>query len=367
MFEISVNKDDLLIPLNTVAGAVDRKQSLAILSNFYLMLKDNILTVSATDLEIEIAATLTCSATIGEAAITAPAKKMLDIVRSLDDGSIPVFRFDDKNLTIKHGRSSFKLSTLPAESYPNRDDEQNDLEIQFSRQQLVNLLQMTQFAMSQQDVRFFLNGLYMEFEGEYITAVATDGHRMAIVRAPVSIASSCRLLLPRKGVIELLRLLNHIADENIVIAMGKSHFKVTSSQYSFTSKLIDSRFPPYQKAIPKTCDKSITIDGQLLKKALQRILILANEKLKGVLLHMQDNQITLIANNQEHDEAVETLEAKTVGSEIKLGLNAGYLADVLNHFADGPVLISLSGPDNSILVESTVQADFQYIIMPMKI
>lgn len=367
MFEISVNKDDLLIPLTTVAGAVDRKQSLAILSNFLLSLKDNLLTVSATDLEIEIAASLPCSASIGEATITAPAKKMLDIVRSLDDGSVPMFRFDDKALTIKQGRSSFKMSTLPASTYPARDDEAAELELSLPRQQLVNLLHMTQFAMSQQDVRIFLNGLYLELEAGFLTAVAADGHRMAIARSAVDSDASCRLLLPRKGVSELLRLITHIQDEQVSIALGKTYFIFKSTHYSLISKLIDSRYPPYQKAIPRDCDKSITIDCQLLKKALQRIMILANEKVKAVLLHMQDNQITLIANNQEHDEAVEVIEAKTIGPEMKIGLNAGYLADVLNHFPEGDVQIALSGPDHSILVESPMVADYQYVIMPMKI
>ncbi|MBL7481571.1 DNA polymerase III subunit beta [Legionella bononiensis] len=367
MFELAIKKEDLLAPLLTVAGAVDKKQSLAILSNFLLKLADGLLHVTATDLEIEISAQVSCESNQTSGSITVPAKKFIDIIRSLDENTNPNIVFDKGIVTIKQGRSSFKLTTLPAENYPLSEDECNEVELTIPRLVLLQLLQSTHFAMSQQDVRVFLNGLFLEFEPHQISAVATDGHRMAICRYSCDNVSQNKLLLPKKGVQELLRLLNCISDEHVLLAAGKSHFKLISSQFTFMSKLIEARFPPYSKAIPREQDKQIIIDCAVLKRSLARIVILAHEKSKAVMLHLQSGQLTLIANNNEQEEAVETLAAETQGDELKIGLNATYLLDVLNHFGDGKIRMSMSNTDSSILIESLHNDNYQYIIMPMKI
>jgi DNA polymerase-3 subunit beta len=367
LFELAIKKEDLLTPLLTVAGAVDKKQSLAILSNFLLKLSDGLLCITATDLEIEISAQIACQSNQSVGSITVPAKKFIDIIRSLDENTCPNMVFDNGVLTIKQGRSSFKLTTLPAENYPLSEDECNDVEITIPRLVLLQLLQSTHFAMSQQDVRVFLNGLFLEFDTNLISAVATDGHRMAISRYSCSNVNQNKLLLPKKGVQELLRLLNCISDENVLLAAGKSHVKLISTQFVFLSKLIEARFPPYIKAIPKEQDKQILIDCASLKRSLSRIVILAHEKSKAVMLYMQPGQLTLIANNNEQEEAVETLVAQTQGDELKIGLNATYLLDVLSHFGDGQIRLSMSNTDSSILIESLNNDNYQYIIMPMKI
>lgn len=367
MFELAIKKEDLLTPLLTVAGAVDRKQSLAILSNFLLKLSDGLLFITATDLEIEISAQVPCQSNQSMGSITVPAKKFIDIIRSLDENTSPNIVCDNALLTIKQGRSSFKLSTLPADNFPVSEDECNDVELSIPRLVLLQLLQSTHFAMSQQDVRVFLNGLFLEFEPNLISAVATDGHRMAICRHHCLNSSQNKLLLPKKGVQELLRLLNCVTDENVLLAAGKSHFKLVTSQFVFLSKLIEARFPPYAKAIPRDQDKQIIIESASFKKSLSRIVILAHEKSKAVMLHLQPGQLTLIANNNEQEEAVETLVAETSGEEIKIGLNANYLLDVLNHFGEGQIRLSMSNTDSSILIESLADDNYQYIIMPMKI
>lgn len=367
MFELVIKKEDLLTPLLTVAGAVDKKQSLAILSHFLLKLSDGLLFITATDLEIEISAQIACQSNQSIGSITVPAKKFIDIIRSLDENTCPNIVFDKGILTIKQGRSSFKLTTLPAEDYPLSEDECNDVEITIPRLVLLQLLQSTHFAMSQQDVRVFLNGLLLEFEPNLISAIATDGHRMAINRYSCSNVSLNKLLLPKKGVQELLRLLNCISDENVLLTAGKSHVKLVCNQFVFLSKLIEARFPPYTKAIPKEQDKHIVIDCTSLKRSLARIVILAHEKSKAVMLHLQPGQLTLIANNNEQEEAVETLVADTQGDELKIGLNATYLLDVLSHFGDGQIRLSMSNTDSSILIESLNNDSYQYIIMPMKI
>lgn len=367
MFKLSIKKEDLLALLLAVVGAVDKKQSLAILSHFLLRLENGQLFVTATDLEIEICAHVACESNESGGSITVPAKKFIDIIRSLDDQTSPDVICDKGLVTIKQGRSSFKLTTLPAEQYPVSEDECNELELSVPRLVLLQLLQSTHFALSQQDVRVFLNGLFLDFEPNLITAVATDGHRMAISRYACAHTYSNKLLLPKKGVLELLRLLHCINDENVLLMAGKSHIKLVSSQFVFMSKLLEARFPPYAKAIPRDQDKHIIIEGVVLKRSLTRIVILAHEKSKAVMLHLQEGQFTLIANNNEQEEAVETLVAQTEGEELKIGLNASYLLDVLNHLGDGLIRISFASTDSSMLVESVLNDNYQYIIMPMKI
>ncbi|PJD93468.1 MAG: DNA polymerase III subunit beta [Legionella sp.] len=367
MFELTIKKEQLLAPLLTVAGAVDKKQALPILANFLLELTDGLLRITATDLEIEISAQIFCESNQTQGAITVPAKKFIDIIKSLDDQSTPAIFCTDSVLTIKEGRSSFKLTTLPAEQYPVSADEYNEVELTLPRLDLLHLLQSTHFAMSQQDVRVFLNGLFLDFEPQLISSVATDGHRMAISRYHCANTAETKLLIPKKGIQELLRLLNGIADEEILVTAGKSHIKVVTQQFRFSSKLIEARFPPYSKAIPKGQDKHLLIDCATLKRSLTRTVILAHEKSKAVLLHVQEGLLTLIANNNEQEEAMESLSVETEGDELKIGLNATYLLDVLNHFGEGMVRLSFSTTDSSILIESLQQDNYQYIIMPMKL
>lgn len=368
MFELTISKQQLLTPLLTVAGAVDKKQSLAILSNILLKLTDQFLFLTATDLEIEITGCAKFNTSQAAGLITVPAKKMIDIIRSLDDDAVPTITCEAGVVTIKEGRSKFKLATLSADDYPNTEEEVNEVEFSVPRSALIQLFQSTYFAMSQQDVRVFLNGLLLELDAQSITAVATDGHRMAICRLASELQNQHhRLLIPRKGVQEILRLLSNITDEQVLLSAGKSHFKLVTSQYTFLTKLIEARFPAYSKAIPTAQDKQVVLERDVLKRALSRIIILAHEKSRAVLLHIQPGLLTLIANNQEQEEAIETLSAETQGDELKIGINASYLLDVLNHISEGPLRLSLSNTNSSIMVESLQDKHYMYIIMPMKI
>ena len=368
MFELTLAKEQLLTPLLTVAGAVDKKQSLAILSNILLGFTNNQLILTATDLEMEITARVNCDINQSEGKITVPAKKFIDIIRSLDDDARPAIYLQASTVIIKSGRSQFKLATLPADDFPSTEDEVSEVEFSVTRENLIHLLQSTHFAMSQHDVRIFLNGLLLELDAQTLTAVATDGHRMAVCKLPNEHNfSHQRFLLPKRGVQEMLRLLNNVTDETIGVSAGKGHFKLTTQEYTFQSRLIEARFPPYAKAIPKNQDKFILIDRDILKRSLSRIVILAHEKSRAVMLHMQQGSLTLIANNQEQEEAVESLEAHTEGNEIRIGINASYLLDLLNFVDEGLLRISLSTTDSSILVESVQDENYQYIIMPMKL
>lgn len=368
MFELSIGKQSLLTPLLTVSGAVDKKQSVSILSNVLLKLDQQQLTLTATDLEIEMTCTIACETSHGSGMVTVPTKKMLDIIRSLEDNIDFKMVFEKGNLSIKQGRSQFKLATRSAEDFPSTQDEINILEFNIEKQVLIHLFNSTAFAMSQQDVRIFLNGLLLEMDAKTLTTVAMDGHRMAVCRHLVELTPEHhRFLLPRRSIQEILRLLNNIDDDMLSVCIGKNHFKLITQQYTFSTKLIEARFPPYIKAIPTDHDKKVTVNRDLLKRALSRIVILAHEKYKAVLLQVQPNLLTLIANNQEQEEAMESLEAVTVGDPITIGLNAMYLLDVIQHLQDKDVNLSFSTVDSSILVETEEDKLYQYIIMPMKI
>ncbi|WP_028389370.1 DNA polymerase III subunit beta [Legionella fairfieldensis] len=367
MFDLTFTKAQLLAPLLTVAGAVDKKQTLTILSNILLSFSHNQLLLTATDLEIEITARVNCDVN-QTGKITVPAKKFVDIIRSLDDDATASISLKSNGVVIKAGRSQFKLATLSAEDFPCNDNEPNEVEFSVARTDFVHLLQATHFSMSQHDVRIFLNGLLLELDADTIKTVATDGHRMAVCKLPCQLAlPHQRFLLPKKGVQEMLRLLNSVTDETIAIAAGRGHFTLTTQEYTFQSKLIEARFPPYAKAIPREQDKFVLLDRDLLKRALARIVILAHEKSRAVMLHVQPASLTLIANNQEQEEAMESLEAHTEGNELKIGINASYLLDVLNFVSEGLIRLSMSTTDSSILVESLQDENYQYIIMPMKL
>lgn len=367
MFELTISKQQMLTPLLMVAGAVDKKQSLPILSNILLQLSAQQFALTATDLEIQITAVVPCSSNM-TGAITIPAKKMIDIVRSLDDEAVPTLSFSGNNLTIKTERSQFKLTTLPAVDYPITEDEISEVEFSLQASALMRLLQATSFAMAQQDVRIYLNGLFLEIDTKSITAVTADGHRMAVCRLEdEAFHQHHRLLIPKKGVQEMLRLLSTIADEPVVISASKNHISLVTSQFRFSSKLIEARFPAYARAIPKDYERTVLIDRDVLKRALSRIVILANEKLRAVILRIESQSLTLAASNKEQEEGEETLVAETTGAPLTIGLNATYLLDVLNYFNEGMVRLAFGDADTSILVQSLSDEQYQYIIMPMKL
>src|SRR3990167_7834687 len=338
MFELTILKQDLLGPLLTVVGAVGKKQSNPLLSHVLFTLNHNQLLLTATDLEIEISAHVACSANQDHGSMTVPAKKMVDIIRSLDDTARPCFQCQDGVVSIREGRSLFKLATLPAEDYPKTQEDACHFELTISTAALTRLLLSTYFALSQQDVRIFLNCLLLDVDAKGITAVGTDAHRMAIAHLPlVESHPACRLLIPRRGIQEMQRLMAAIPDEQVILSAGKNQVKLTTQQYVFSSKLVESRFPVYEKAIPHAQNKEIIIERDSLKRALLRIIILAHEQSRAVMLHLQPGVITLIAKNQDQEEAVESLEAMTKGDELKIGVNATFLLDVLNYFDEGPV------------------------------
>jgi DNA polymerase-3 subunit beta len=367
MSGFQVNKLSLLSPLSMVAGVVEKKQSKPILTNVRLRWDSHTLTISCTDMEIQTTAKVPCeSSTPG--GTTVAAKKLLEIIRCLDDESFISFVLQDDTLRIKQGRSAFKLLTLPIEQFPMRQIEETGELRHIERLPFLKALQSAVFAISLQDVRAFLNGLLLSVENAYLIMVGMDGHRMAIARMAMSDGfSERRLILPRKSVHDLLRLLQQVDDDEVRITLHLDHFVLTTAQYHWDSKLIDARFPSYQRVIPQEQDKAIYVDKEKLRRALSRTMILANERLKAVVLSWQGNELHLVAYNQEQEEAIEVLPADVQGEPLKIGVNATYLLDGLNHLPEGMVRLSFTNADSSILVQSANDKNFQYIIMPMKL
>lgn len=364
---LKVTKLDLLAPLALVAGVVERKQAKPILANVRMRWESNTLTMTCSDLEIQTTAKVPCE-TQDPGSTTVGAKKFLEIVRCLDDELEIQFLLQEGSLRIKQGRSSFKLATLPIEQFPMRQlDETGELRY-IPRLPLVKSLQSTVFAIALQDVRPFLNGLLISAEKDFLVMVGMDGFRMAISQMPLPESfSERRLILPRKSVNDLLRLLQQVDDDEVRLTLHLDHIILTTAQYHWDSKLIDARFPPYQRAIPPAQDKRIYVNKDQLRKALVRTMILANERFKAVLLSWQEGELRLGAYNQEDEEAVEIVTADVQGEVMKIGVNAHYLLDVLGHLPDGQIELSFNQPDSSISVQSSNDKNYQYLIMPMKL
>ena len=365
--KFSLSREALLKPLQLVVGVVERRQTLPILSNVLLSLDGSRLAVTGTDLEVEIIghADVVSADEAGE--VTVSARKLLDICRSLPEGASVKFSSSDGKAQVVSGRSRFTLATLPANEFPSVDNGENNIEFDIDAAILKNLIDATSFAMAQQDVRYYLNGMLWEVSANKLRAVATDGHRMALCDAECSIEVSelTKAILPRKGVIELSRL---VADEGSVrVAMGSNHIRVNGSDYCFTSKLVDGAYPDYDRVLPKGGDKLVEGNRAELKQAFGRTAILSNEKYRGVRIMLSNGAIKMVANNPEQEEAEEEVGVDYAGYELEIGFNVSYLLDVLNVLKGDAVRLTLSDSSSSALVEDAADGAAVYVVMPMRL
>ena len=358
----------LLKSLQAVIGVVERKQNMPMLNNILLSLTDEALSITATDLEVELVAkTKTETEATGE--VTVPGRKLYDICRALpNDADIHINQTGEEKVNIKAGRSRFALATLKAADFPVVDEIAAQQTIKLPRKDLKRLLQKTHFAMAQQDVRYYLNGLCLETSGHTFRAVATDGHRLALSEVALKEATDRneQVILPRKGVMELERLLNDEGDL-VELSLGSNHARAQIDGIRFTSKLIDGRFPEYDRVLPKDCRHVITADRGLLRQALQRAAILSNEKYRGVRLDLDENKITIEANNPEQEEAEEALEVQYSGEKMEIGFNVNYLLDALSAVEEDQVELGLSDANSSCLIRAPGAKTTRYVVMPMRL
>ncbi len=366
--KFAVSREALIKPLQLVAGVVERRQTLPVLSNVLVVLTGTQLSLTGTDLEVEIIGRIDLEAPGVDGEITVPARKLVDICRSLPDTATIEFIQDEEKIIVKSGRSRFTLSTLPANDFPNVEDSETDLQFSCPQQEIKRLIDRTAFAMAQQDVRYYLNGMLWEVSQGQLRTVATDGHRMAMCTRPigVNLPELVHAILPRKGVLELSRLLAD-TDMLVDVILSANHIRVTSTDFTFTSKLVDGKFPDYERVLPRGGNKTIFGSREDLKQAFSRTAILSNEKYRGVRLLLDDSQLTIVANNPEQEEAEEQLTVDYTGEALEVGFNVSYLLDVTNVINSETIKITLSDSNSSALLEEPDNGDSVYVVMPMRL
>lgn len=368
--KLTLMRENLLKPLQMVMGVVDRKQTLPILSNVLISIHQQKVSIIGTDLEIELTGHSSFSEPLSTSwKLTLPGRKLLDICRALPENAAIELYQDKQQVVLRSQRSRFTLSTLPAEDYPNTEQVSMHLQIKINAKELLQLLQHTYFAMAQQDVRYYLNGMLFEFYPNTLRAVATDGHRLATdtINAPITEEHRLQVIVPRKGVLELMRLLSNSENE-IILSVGNNYIQAIGENYTFVSKLIEGRFPDYQRVIPKNGDKKIIVNREALKQALVRSAILCNDKVRGVFLELKPNSLRILANNPEQELAEEELTVAYSGADFGLAFNVNYLLDILNTLTSEDVeLIFASTHNNSLLVaEPNGSKDQAFVVMPMR-
>lgn len=364
--KFSAPRESILKPLQAVIGVVERRQTMAILSHVLLRTEDKKLSVTATDLEVElIADTEVDSAMAGE--VTVPGRKLYDICRALPEGCKAEVSVSGERLTLKAGRSRFTLSTLAAGDFPTVEGITGEHSLKVAQTELHWLIEKTQFSMAQQDVRYYLNGLLLETEGKRLRAVATDGHRLALAEVELAKAAGKneQVIVPRKGVLELNRLLDGEGELNVVLS--SNHIRVDCEGVRLTSKLIDGRFPDYGRVIPDKAPNVIKADRELLRHALQRTGILSNEKYRGVRLELEAGSVTISANNPDQEEATETVELDYQGEKMEIGFNVNYLLEALAAADGEEVELHITDANSSCLIVSPGVERVKYVVMPMRL
>jgi len=367
--KFAIEQSQLVPSLQLVSGAVEKRQTLPVLANLLIKVENGILTITATDLEIEMSVNIPLQGEYLDGDITVPARKLVDICRSLS-GERPIeFTLDENRLKIKSGRNRFSLSTIAAQEFPNIEDSIFTTRFELASQALKNLIDRTQFAMAQQDVRYYLNGMLCEIERNKLLTVATDGHRLALSKLQLDQSVTDDLvqaIVPRKGVMEASKLLS-ISEENCTVELNNNHIRITLGEFIFTSKLVDGRFPDYEKVLPKNAERILISDRDLIKDAFSRASILCNEKFRGVRLLLKKDKLTIHANNPEQEEAEVELDVEYSDEDMEIGFNVSYLVDALNAVKTSSVKFNLGDSNSSVLIESAEDSSSLYVVMPMRL
>lgn len=365
--KLSFSRETILRPLQTVSGIVEKRQTSPILSNVLLQVNSGKLSLTGTDLEVQMFATVDIdSAEDGE--ITLPARKFVDICKSLPENAQIQLIVDGEKATIKSGRSRFSLTTLPANEYPSLDSIESNFSFEIPQNQLKRLIDQTQFSMAQQDVRYYLNGMLFEISTTGLNTVATDGHRLAISqqKMAIDITETRQIIIPRKGVLEIARLLDD-SETPVVINLSSNHVRIQLPEISFISKLIDGKFPDYEQVIPRIDGTKITCSRVLLHQAFSRASILSNEKYRGMRISFSENLLRATVHNPEQEEAEEEIEVEYHGDEFEIGFNVSYLLDALNAVKTDSAELYFTDANHSCLICGVGDEQSRYVVMPMRL
>lgn len=366
--KLSISRDQLLKPLQQVSGVVEKRQTLPVLANVLLVVDGGKLALTGTDLEVELVARAELAGEFGDGEITVPARKLLDICKSLPASAEIELKLDGQKLSLKSGKSRFTLTTLPANEFPNLEEGVGAFSFTISQKALKKLIDKTSFAMAQQDVRYYLNGMLFEVNAGLLRTVSTDGHRLAMCDAEARTDSNDRMqvIVPRKGVHELARLLTD-DDGEVTITLGTNHVRATVGNVTFTSKLIDGKFPDYERVLPKGGDKIVLANREELRQSLQRASILSNEKYRGIRLQLTPDLLRIQANNPDQEEAEDDVTVEYNGSSLEIGFNVQYLLDVLGVLETATAKLTLGDANSSALMQDADNGSAVYVVMPMRL
>lgn len=366
--KITINRDSLLKPLQVVSSVVEKRQTLPILSNVLLVLDNNKITLTGTDLEVELTASTTELESTDRGEITLPARKFMDICKSLPEGKEMNLVIEDEKAVIRSGKSRFTLATLPSTDFPSSESITAAREFSIPQGVLKHLIEQTHFCMANQDVRYYLNGLLLELNPSMLRAVATDGHRLALSEKACEIVPGDinQIIVPRKGVMELTRLLSD-GEELCTVQINTNFIRLDLGDVVFTSKLIDGRFPDYDRVIPVGGKNIVTANREVVRQGLLRASILSNEKYRGIRMNFNDNLLRATVNNPEQEEAHEEIDINYQGDELEIGFNVSYLVDALNAIKSDEVTITLIDPNSSCVINALGDDSSRYVVMPMRL
>lgn len=365
---IIIPREALFNPLQAVIGVVERSQTIPILANVLLAIDGESLALTATDLGIELVARSALTQPQPALRITVQARKLLDICRTLPEACPLELQYEDNRLVLRAARCRFVLPTLPADDFPLFKWQSSAQEFMLEQKAFSTLLQRTHFAVAQQDARYYLNGLLLEHGASALRAVATDGHRFAThsLACTTQEADTSQVILPRKSVAELMRLLKQDGP-GVQVSLGDNAVRVQHENFTFTSKLIDGRYPDYRRLLPKALGSSVTSERDVLREALQRVSALSSEKFCAVQLQLRADVLHLTARSMEQEEAEETLAVEYSGADIDMAFNVAYLLDVLNTVASGTVKLTFIDANSRLLVEAGGESDSLFIVMPVQL
>ena len=368
MVLVKAKRDDILGPLSAVSGIIERRHTLPILSNVLLEKSADTLSFLATDIEIQISAR-SAIPLAGEArSLTVGARKLLDILRALPEGAEVTLQQQEKRLLVKAGKSRFSLQTLPAEDFPRLAKPAGEVaRFALSQKAMRRLLGLVQYAMAQQDIRYYLNGLLIVVEDRQLKVVATDGHRLAYAALKLEAdLPRQEVIVPRKTVLELAKLLGE-GDDPVKIELSATQAAFSFGSVDLVSKLVDGKFPDYTRVVPTQHKNSLHIERETLRQALLRAAILSNEKFRGVRWVLGEGSLKIVSSNAEQEEAHEELDVKYSGDALDIGFNVNYLLDVLNNVPGTAVECAFGDSSSSALITYASEKDFKYVVMPMRI
>ena len=368
--KITIDRESILKPLLIVRGVIEQRQTLPVLSNILVAARNGILAFTATDSEVEIEVQVAVDG-LDDGEITVPARKIIDICQALPHGATVAFELeDDGRAHIRSGRSRYALTTLPAGEFPTTDEIADESAFVVAQSELKRLIDLTQFAMARQDVRYYLNGLLLEITPQNIKAVATDGHRLAVARldARTGLEEAKSIIVPRKAVVELSRLLT-TEDVELKVRVGTNAVQLTIGNVRFTTKLVDGKFPEYGRVIPEaeTCDKQLSLDRESLRQCLVRASVLSSDKHRTVRLTLDTGILTVVANNPEQETAIDQLELEYDGESLEIGFNVSYLIDALATLPSEVADIFLTDSSSSCLIQPHGGSSCQFVVMPMRL